>query len=33
MLTERLLLVGAGLLLALAVRAAELLLPLISWGS
>jgi hypothetical protein len=33
MLTERLLLVAAGLALALAVRAAELVLPLIAWGS
>ncbi len=33
MLTERLLLVGAGLLLALAVRAAELVLLLVSGGS
>ena len=33
MLTERLVLVGAGLALALAVRAAELVLRLLSWGN
>ena len=33
MLTERLLLVGVGLVLALAVRAAEIALLLLSWGN
>ena len=33
MLTERLILVGAGLVLALAVRAAELVLRVMTWGS
>ena len=33
MLTDRLILVGAGLVLALAVRAAELVLRVMTWGS
>jgi hypothetical protein len=33
MLTEKLILVGAGLVLALAVRASEIALLLFSWGN
>ena len=33
MLTDRLILVGAGLALALAIRAAELAMRLLAWGS